>query len=296
MTKTERAVSGAAGWLHTWGTVTGILILLAGAVGALAWYGYHELAALKGQVAELAGELASTTVALEGDIAKTNSALESSLASQQSTVAGVSSQVATLEKLQSLDPQLLAKYSKTYFLNENYIPAALAAIPSKYHYYTNKTEQTLPQVLPHLEGLLDAASTTGNPLYVESAYRSFDTQAALKSEYVVTFGAGTAGQFSADQGLSEHQLGTAVDLITTGLGGQLTDAFAKTDAYAWLTDHAYQYGFILSYPPGNSYYIFEPWHWRYVGVQLATYLHNSGKHFYDLDQRTIDTYLAGIFD
>ncbi|MBU6321172.1 MAG: M15 family metallopeptidase [Patescibacteria group bacterium] len=260
-----------------------------------AWYGHHELARLSAQVARLDADLASTTIALAANTAQTD-AISATLSSEKVNVAGVSSQVAMLAKLQSLDPELLAKYSKVYFLNENYVPASLTTIPDQYDYFSGKTLQILPQVLPHLEAMLSAASSTGVALYAYSAYRSFDTQVALKKDYVVTFGAGTAGSFSADQGYSEHQLGTAVDLETTGMGGELTGDFAKTSAYQWLTDNAYKYGFTLSYPPGNTYYIFEPWHWRFVGIQLATYLHNSHQYFYDLDQRYIDSYLANIFD
>ncbi len=140
----------------------------------------------------------------------------------------------------------------------------------------------------------DAASTT--TIQIASAYRSFDTQESLKTSYKVIYGAGSANQFSADQGYSEHQLGTAVDLITPSMKGSLTTAFDKTPASLWLNDNAYKYGFILSYPKGNTYYQYEPWHWRFVGVQLATRLHNENKHFYDLDQRDINTYLVNIFD
>lgn len=275
--------------------LSGGLALVAALLLAAGWYGHHEIVRLSAHVAELDASLASTTVALSAESAQTD-AISMTLSSEKTSVAGVSSQVATLQKLQSLDPELLAKYSKVYFLNENYIPASLTSIPDQYDYFSGKNMQIIPQVLPHLEAMLQAASSTGDALYVYSAYRSFDTQVALKGEYVVTFGAGTAGSFSADQGYSEHQLGTAVDLETTGVGGVLDGAFANTPAYQWLTDNAYKYGFILSYPPGNTYYIFEPWHWRYVGVALATYLHNSNQHFYDLDQRYIDSYLADIFD
>lgn len=267
-------------------------VLVAALAAAAAWYGHRELAALSTRVAVLDENLASTTTAFSADLAE----METALSSANVNEAGVSSRLATLQKLQSLDPQLLAKYSKVYFLNENYIPASLATIPDQYDYFSDKNMQIIPQVLPHLEAMINAASSTGDALYVYSAYRSFDTQVALKKEYVVTFGAGTAGSFSADQGYSEHQLGTAVDLETTGVGGVLDGSFANTPAYQWLTENAYKYGFILSYPPGNSYYIFEPWHWRYVGIGLATYLHNSNQHFYDLDQRYIDSYLANIFD
>jgi D-alanyl-D-alanine carboxypeptidase len=87
----------------------------------------------------------------------------------------------------------------------------------------------------------------------------------LKSQYRVTYGAGTANSFSADQGYSEHQLGTTVDFTTPKVGGTLT-GFDKTDSYKWLQNNAYKYGFILSYPSSNGYYIFEPWHWRFVGL------------------------------
>jgi len=111
----------------------------------------------------------------------------------------------------------------------------------------------------------------------------------------MTYGAGTANSFSADQGYSEHQLGTAIDFISSGQGGVL-DGFDNTAAYQWMQANAYKYGFILSYPKDNGYYEYEPWHWRFVGVKLATDLHNQGKNFYDLDQRVIDNYLTTVFD
>jgi D-alanyl-D-alanine carboxypeptidase len=146
-----------------------------------------------------------------------------------------------------------------------------------------------------LNKLLDDAASSSIKLYVFSGYRSFNEQSALKNDYTVTYGAGTANSFSADQGYSEHQLGTALDFITTGLGGQL-DGFDGTAAYQWLINNAYRYGFVLSYPKNNPYYIYEPWHWRFVGVKLATTLHGLNENFYDMDQRTIDGYLVNLFD
>ncbi|MBC7836964.1 D-alanyl-D-alanine carboxypeptidase family protein [Acetobacteraceae bacterium] len=80
------------------------------------------------------------------------------------------------------------------------------------------------------------------------------------------------------------------------MGGALNTNIDTTNAYAWLNKNAYKYGFVLSYPQGNAYYIYEPWHWRYVGKKLAKDLHNDQEHFYDLEQRKIDEYLANIFD
>ena len=90
-------------------------------------------------------------------------------------------------------------------------------------------------------------------------------------------------------------MGTAVDLITTGISGTL-DGFDTTTAYQWLLSNAYRYGFVLSYPKGNSYYTYEPWHWRFVGVKFATYLHDNKLNFYDVGQGQIDEYLISIFD
>jgi D-alanyl-D-alanine carboxypeptidase len=111
----------------------------------------------------------------------------------------------------------------------------------------------------------------------------------------VTYGAGTANQFSADQGYSEHQLGTTVDFTTSSVGATFS-GFEDTESYRWLRDEAHRYGFVLSYPPNNSYYQFEPWHWRFVGVDLAQDLHQDDTYFYDLDQREINEYLITLFD
>lgn len=199
------------------------------------------------------------------------------------------------QKLAETDKQLLAKYSKVYFLNENYSPVKLADIEAKYTLPSeDKTMQFLEPAYPHLEKLLEDAEEDGIQLRVASAYRSFREQAALKSSYKVIYGSG-ANTFSADQGYSEHQLGTTVDFTTPTLVGAVP-AFGNSAAYAWLLENGHKYGFILSYPKSNTYYIYEPWHWRFVGIDLARDLHRSDKNFYDLDQRDIDEYLLKIFD
>jgi len=268
-----------------------------------------SVTSLTENLASTTGNLASTTGALQSAIDQTHSSLVNELSAQQQNVGNIQQQLGgfqnqfgnlsgtlnTLQKLAQTDPELLKKYSKYYFLNENYIPVNLSEIPLTYQYSNNKQLLFRTQALSHLLAMIDAASSTGVKLYVESAYRSFAEQKALKGIYSITYGAGTANSFSADQGYSEHQLGTAVDMITVGLGGVL-DGFDSTQAYQWMLNNAYRYGFILSYPKKNSYYVFEPWHWRFVGVKLATELHDEGKYFYEMDQKTIDTYLVNIFD
>ncbi len=203
--------------------------------------------------------------------------------------------VEKLEKLRNTDPELLQKYSKVFFLNEHYKPEEVTEVDEKFLEDKNKPQQIHAEVWPHLKDLLEDALDEGVVLTIVSGYRSFDEQNALKSNYKFVYGAGTANQFSADQGYSEHQLGTAVDFSTPD-ENQVFSSFDSTPAYKWLSENAYRYGFILSYPKGNAYYQFEPWHWRFVGESLARYLHRKNINFYDMDQRDIDRYLIKIFD
>lgn len=209
-------------------------------------------------------------------------------------IKGISGTVGQLDKLSKLDPELLMKYSKVYFLNEHYTPDTVSKIPQKFVFKTDEPEYIDKKVLPYLTELLEDALDDGIKLLVVSGYRSFDEQKSLKSAYTVWYGSG-ANTFSADQGYSEHQLGTTVDFTTAEIGGGLT-GFENTEAYAWLTKYAYKYGFVLSYPENNAYYVFEPWHWRFVGEDLADDLHDDKESFYDLDQREISKYLISIFD
>lgn len=199
-----------------------------------------------------------------------------------------------LEKLTTIDPELLKKYSKVFFLSENYNPPKLEDIKEEYKITAGKDLQILEEVEPFLHDMLKDANDAGVNLRVISAFRSFETQMQLKSNYVTTYGSG-ANQFSADQGYSEHQLGTTVDFGTPEVPGAYM-SFEDTAAFTWLTENAHEYGFIMSYPSGNSYYQYEPWHWRFVGTDLAEDLFDDGTVFYELDQREIDKYLIKIFD
>jgi LAS superfamily LD-carboxypeptidase LdcB len=198
------------------------------------------------------------------------------------------------DQLSRIDEQLLQKYSKVYFLNENYIPTAVTAIDTKYLANRDKPVEVHDRVWLFLTNMLDAAAADGVDITVVSGYRSFGTQATLKSNYKVTYGSG-AYAFSADQGYSEHQLGTTVDFSTRPMAGKL-DGFQNTKAYSWLREHAHKYGFTMSYPPNNSFYIYEPWHWRFVGLELAGKLKSENKYFYDLEQREINGYLRNFFN
>ena len=253
----------------------------------------EELAVASSTIATLAEELSMTSEELdelEDDYRKERNRNEE-FEDQIEAIAGT---VGDLDKLSKTDEELLQKYSKVYFLNEHYIPSNLSRIQNDHVYDESRTFEIHTNVLPYLEEMIDDAEDDGISIWVASAYRSFAYQSQLKGAYSVTYGSG-ANAFSADQGFSEHQLGTTVDFTTTGIGGGL-DGFGTTPAYTWLLENAHKYGFVLSYPENNQYYVFEPWHWRFVGEDLAKDLHDADQSFYDWDQRKINEYLLNIFD
>ena len=292
-------------------------LLALGAVGGLGYLGYQnytltqEKFTLGEELAKTRQEFASTTEKLTGDIEAFRDLLlatqsekvnaEQDALKKQEIMNAMNAQLESMsgtlnlyKKIVETDSELLAKYSKVYFLNENYTPRHSIIIPPSYTYEPEKEKMISVDVWPFLQKMLDDAKTANIDLQIASAFRSFDTQSKLKSSYKVVYGSGS-NTFSADQGYSEHQLGTTVDFTTTKLGAD-SSTFEKTAGYTWLVENAYKYGFILSYPKKNVYYIFEPWHWRFVGKSLALRLHNENKNFYDLSQREIDEYLGTIFD
>lgn len=288
-----------------------IALFIAGAgYGGYEFYSNYKsleenLSETKEDFSETERKMEAEIAAFEKDLAETehqnvllNEALQNEKQKNedlQETVDDISDQLTQYEKLNQLDPELLKKYSKVYFLSEHYVPSELSLIERKYLYYEDEPEQIHSKVKPLLIDMIQQAERDGVELYVRSGYRSFNTQLDLKSQYEVIYGEGTANQFSAEQGYSEHQLGTAVDFLTKGINGTL-DSFGETEAFEWLENNAHRYGFVLSYPEDNTYYQYEPWHWRFVGRELAKHLNNNDINFYDMKQREIDEYLINIFD
>ena len=253
----------------------------------------QDIALKEGVITELSDRLHMTTEELGETVDRLRGEKERN-DDMEDQVRALAGTVSDLDKLSKTDKELLQKYSKVYFLNEHYVPESLREIDKDWKYSEDREHKLHSKVMPFFEDMLEDAKDDGVELWVTSAFRSFEYQSQLKGAYTVTYGSG-ANAFSADQGFSEHQLGTTVDFTTRGLNGGLT-GFQNTEAYKWLVDNAHKYGFTLSYPQGNAYYVFEPWHWRFVGVDLATDLKRDDAHFYDWDQRKIDQYLLTIFD
>jgi D-alanyl-D-alanine carboxypeptidase len=130
-----------------------------------------------------------------------------------------------------------------------------------------------------LEQLFAGAKSDEIGLAGVSGYRSYATQKALFQRYADRDGIEAASRYSARPGHSEHSTGLAMDV--TGSDGKCaaTDCFGGTPAALWLADHAHEYGFIIRYPNGKEEitgYKYEPWHLRYVGIELAEVIHTTG--------------------
>ncbi|TYP80637.1 D-alanyl-D-alanine carboxypeptidase [Blastococcus xanthinilyticus] len=125
--------------------------------------------------------------------------------------------------------------------------------------------------------MLAEAAAAGLVISVESAFRPYDHQQRLFANAVARFGEDGAEQRSARPGFSEHQTGLAADL--GGGGCHIESCFATTAEGQWVAANAHRFGFLVRYPDGSqgiTGYKFEPWHVRYVGVELATELHDTG--------------------
>jgi D-alanyl-D-alanine carboxypeptidase len=135
-------------------------------------------------------------------------------------------------------------------------------------------------IVPDLTALREAAAAAGVRLELQSAYRSYAYQARTFAFWVDLQGREAALATSARPGHSEHQLGTAVDLRSAGGPAPWDlDDWGTTAEGAWMRRHAWRYGFVMSYPPGaraRSCYAYEPWHWRWVGRELAAEIHAGG--------------------
>lgn len=126
--------------------------------------------------------------------------------------------------------------------------------------------------------MMDAAKAEDVTLTVSSAYRSYAVQQQTYQHWVSVNGQQLADQLSARPGYSEHQTGLAID-FSSPEGCRLEECYEDTRAGRWLAKNAPNYGFILRFPKGRQAitgYLFEPWHYRYLGKDLAAQYASSG--------------------
>ena len=176
------------------------------------------------------------------------------------------------------DDDILLIVNKYHKLSSNYVPK-LVEMDDKYNH--NKGYKMMhPTAYEHFKEMVDAAKKDGIVLFNVSAYRSYNTQDILYNEYVKNHGKDAADTFSARPGYSEHQTGLTTDINTSSSKAN----FENSKEYDWLINNSYKYGFILRYPKDKEYltgYKYEPWHYRYVGEDVAKTYEEYYAYFID---------------
>jgi zinc D-Ala-D-Ala carboxypeptidase len=156
---------------------------------------------------------------------------------------------------------------------EDYIPPQLSKPDVPLNSTKSDEENSIRQDIAHeVVALFNAASQQGFSLIFASGYRSYQLQSTYYNNYVRTSGQAEADRYSAKPGTSEHQTGLAFDIARSDRKNYLEQAFGDDPAAQWVATHAHEYGFIIRYPQDKESvtgYMYEPWHLRYVGKELA---------------------------
>ena len=181
------------------------------------------------------------------------------------------------EKMEKTDTSKgdLMLVNKYYYLNDSFTGLDLVNIESNYG-----TGQMNQEAYNAFKKLSDDARNQGLNILVKSGYRDFYTQQSIYNGYLQTNGEWWTNLMSAKAGHSEHQTGLAVDVQTYSTYN-LRD-FLYTNEYNWMINNSYKYGFILRYPENTrdtTGYDFEPWHYRYVGIEAAKIIHDENLLF-----------------
>lgn len=165
--------------------------------------------------------------------------------------------------------------NRSHTIPKDYVPADLV-VPDVPVY---ENQQMRREAAEALEEMFAAARKDGYDFYLASGYRSYEKQIDIYNEYVAEKGKEEADRIDAHPSASEHQLGLGADLCTVDGGCAFCYCFEDRDEYAWLQENSWKYGYILRYPDGKESITrikFSPWHYRYVGKDLAEIIHDQG--------------------
>ena len=165
-----------------------------------------------------------------------------------------------------------------FMVPQDYVPSKLVSVSNAGIPGSGRIRKA---VITDLRALAQAAREAGKPLRVVSSYRSWQEQQVLFRREVQRFGEVRGRESVARPGHSEHQLGTTIDFGSGGEGLKAWDYndWATTPAGSWIKKHGWEYGFMLSYPKrlkATTCYRYEPWHYRYVGREMAADVKASG--------------------
>jgi len=165
-------------------------------------------------------------------------------------------------------------------LPADYVPPDLVEVNIPFIFKEKAEKRMMRQeAAEKLAQLFTEAKNNNVILYGVSGYRSYQTQKSLFAGFIQRYGnEEEANQISARPGESEHQTGLAMDVTSQSVNFGLEQEFGDTKEYTWLKDNAHHFGFIIRYPKGKEHlteYMYEPWHLRYVGEELATKLYKE---------------------
>ncbi|MEH7181124.1 M15 family metallopeptidase [Neobacillus vireti] len=181
---------------------------------------------------------------------------------------------------------VMALVNKEFYLPADYIPEDLVRPNVAFSFGDVEIEKSLmrKEAAEALEKMFTDAAKNGIELYAVSGYRSYSRQQSLFNAEINRVGIEKAEQAVASPGSSEHQSGLAMDISSRSNKFYLNESFANTPEGKWLKDNAHRFGFILRYPKEKrdiTNYMYEPWHFRYVGVKSATIMY---KHNWTLEE------------
>lgn len=174
----------------------------------------------------------------------------------------------------TLDTTLLV--NKHYLLDKDYIPDDLVNVSQNYAWGEVGSQKVRVVAYNAFLDMWNAANEEGYYLMINSSYRSYEDQEIVYNNYKNSSGERFADSIAARPGSSEHQTGLALDIFSKTNTNKNT--FSQTDEAKWLKENAHNYGFILRYPEDKvdiTGYSFESWHYRYVGVDIATYIYEN---------------------
>ncbi|WP_442594167.1 M15 family metallopeptidase [Neobacillus sp. D3-1R] len=174
----------------------------------------------------------------------------------------------------------LALVNKQYGLPSTFLPKDLTRPNVSFSFGNQKIEKSYlrQEAAVALEKMFLNAKSAGIELFAVSGYRSYAYQDQLFKAEVQKVGEKKALEAVAYPGQSEHQTGLSMDISSRNEGLLLTEKFGTSKEGMWLAENAHQFGFILRYPEGKEAitgYQYEPWHFRYVGVQAATIIYEK---------------------
>lgn len=180
--------------------------------------------------------------------------------------------------LDGADPSIIQLVNKQNELGPDDHPTDLVTINVPYVLENPEIKQLREVAAIALEQMFAAAKEENIILYARSGFRSYQTQEQLFEDYANKHGIDAANRFSAKPGQSEHQTGLVMDITSESVDLALTEDFGDTEEGKWVAEHAHQFGFIIRYPKDMediTGYTYEPWHLRYLGVDVATAVFES---------------------